>query len=149
MRLKSWNKKMIRLVYSFAHLSSKSEYKLALIFWSVLLLITTFCGRVPTYLQVVTKQKGVCDNQEAHDIKPSYSQAQGSTSFPLFFSHFLISCKGIVPQTFFFRPNLLYWIVMGCGQYPFTLSLLVSLTNSVCMCIITWIWTYYCFFGPQ
>ena len=61
--------------------------------------------------------------------------AKGQHPFPSFFSHFLISFKGIVPQTFFFRPNLLFWIVMGCGQYPFTLSLLVSLTNSVCMCV--------------
>ena len=87
---------MIRLVYSFAHLSSKSEYRLALNFWSVLLLITTFCGRVPTYLQVVTKQKGVCDNQVAHDIKPSHSQ--GSTSFPLFFLTFWFPWKDRPPN---------------------------------------------------
>ena len=27
--------------------------------------------------------------------------------------------KGILPQTIFYRPNLIFWIVMGCGKARF------------------------------
>ena len=32
---------------------------------------------------------------------------------------FLIYIKGILPKKTFYRPNLIFWIVMGCGRARF------------------------------
>ena len=42
----------------------------------------------------------------------------------------IITLKGIVHQIFFYRSNLIFWILMGCGNLPLVRLILVEISHT-------------------